>query len=235
MLILALLAGAPLPAHAQMGGGPDMGAAGPETGEDFGPADGKPRAPTPPKPITRERFDKVVTAMFQAADANRDGTVTVPELHALVEARRNEVISGRFARIDSDRNGAISRDEFFAWQRQMGSAAVQDSAALGDREGPISEAVVPEAGHEPMDRMLDALIEPITGTLIAKANTNYDAGLSLSELLAYEGALFDAADSNHDGYLVMPELRVMRRGGAGGMQGPGGPGAGPTGAPSSGQ
>lgn len=206
-----------------MGGGGGMGGAAGDPGPQLSD---RPRPPSPPKPIKRERWDKVVTAMFQDADTNRDGTVTVAELHTLVEGRRNAVITARFASIDTDRNGSLSKDEFFAWQRQMGSIASQDADAFG-RDGPVSEAVAADAGRDVDDRMLAAMIEPITGTLIAKANTNYDAGLSLAELLAYEGKIFDAADADKDGYLNMQEMRP--KGGAGGPpRGPGGP---PPGAP----
>ncbi|MEE4453485.1 EF-hand domain-containing protein [Novosphingobium resinovorum] len=205
------------------GGGGDMGGGPPSGG------DGAPRAPRQPKPIKRERFDQVVTAMFREADTDRNGTVTLDELHAIVEARRAEIIRTRFARVDADHNGSISVAEFTAWQRDMGSAASQEGAAIGDRDGPIAEAIMPDAGKDPEDRMLAALIEPLTGTVIAKANTNYDAGVSLEELLAYEGKLFEAADADHDGYLTMEELRPKGKDGGRMRGGPGGPG--PMGGP----
>jgi hypothetical protein len=100
-----------------------------------------------------------------------------------------------------------------------------DDAATGDRSGPIVEAVMPDVGE---DRALARLIEPLSGTVIARANTNYDAGVSLEELLAYEGKLFDTADTDHDGYLSMEELRPKGKDGER-MRGPGGPG--PMGGP----
>ncbi|MFT4055389.1 MAG: EF-hand domain-containing protein [Novosphingobium sp.] len=199
-----------------MGGG-DMGGGGPPGGS------GGARPPQPPKPIKRARFDKIVTDMFRDADTNRDGTVTLDELHALVEARRAVIIKDRFAAIDTDRNGSISMAEFTAWQSKMGSAAASDDAATGDRSAPIVEAVMPDVGD---DRTLARLIEPLSGTVIARANTNYDAGVSLEELLAYEGKLFDAADTDHDGYLSMEELRPKGKDGER-MRGPGGPMGGP--------
>jgi len=200
-------------------GGDDMGGGGPPGGG------GSARPPQPPKPIKRARFDKIVTDMFRDADTNRDGTVTLDELHALVEARRAVIIKERFAAIDADRNGSISMAEFSAWQSKMGSAAASDDAATGDRSGPIVEAVMPDVGE---DRALARLIEPLSGTVIARANTNYDAGVSLEELLAYEGKLFDAADTDHDGYLSMEELRPKGKDGER-MRGPGSPG--PMGGP----
>lgn len=234
-ILLSLLISLSAPALAQDMGGMDGGMGGMGGGMGGGggggggpPEDGggeqRARAPQGPKPIKRARFDKVVTDMFREADTNHDGTVTLAELHTLVESRRLTIIQSRFAKVDADRNGSISAAEFQAWQLQLGAAAAQDSAASSERDGPIPEAVMPDAGKEPDDRMLAAMIEPLSGTVIARANTNYDAGVSLEELLAYEGKLFDAADTDHDGYLSMPELRPKGRDG---MRGPGGPGGPP--------
>ncbi|MPS68649.1 MAG: calcium-binding protein [Novosphingobium sp.] len=202
------------------GGGPG---GGPDGGGPGGPGGGKPRAP---KPVTRKQYDKLVTAMFREADANRDGIVTIDELHAVVEARRETTIRSRFAAVDTDRNGSISQAEFMVWQKQMGSVASNEAGAFGDRDGPIADAILPVAGDGPEDYMLAAMIEPLNGTTIAHANTNYDAGVSLDELLAYEGRKFEAADKDQDGVLSMQELRPADRG----AKGPGageGPGQGP--------
>ncbi|MFZ2997284.1 EF-hand domain-containing protein [Sphingobium sp.] len=198
------------------GGRPGGGGGGPPGGM------GGPRRPALPKPIKRDRFDKMVTDMFRTADVNRDGMVTIDELRTLFETRRADAIRARFARIDTNRNGAISQDEFIAWQTQMGSVASSEVQALGDRNGPIAEAIMPDAGDDPAQQSLAAFIEPLSVTLIAQANVNYDAGLSLQELLDYEGKRFDAADANHDGWLTLDELRPLPR------RGPGaGPGRGP--------
>ncbi len=165
------------------------------------------RALQPPKPLKREQLDKAVAAMFREADADRNGMVTIDELRAVVESKRNAIIASRFARIDANHNGAISVEEFTAWQKQMGSVASSDVAATGDRGGPVSEAITPQLGDEPEDRMLARLIEPLSVTVITQANSNYDAGASLDELLAYERSRFDAADTDHDGLLTMEEIR----------------------------
>lgn len=227
--MLMTLAG---PVHAQdmpggmgggeMGGGGDMG--GDPGGSDGGAGGGAPRSSWTPKPIKRARFDQIVTDMFRAADTNRDGTVTIAELHAIVAARRAVIIKNRFAGIDTDRNGAISMAEFTAWQDRMGSVANSEAAATGDTGAPISDAIMPDVGNE---RMLAEVIEPLTGTVVGSANTNYDAGLSLAELLAYEGKLFDAADTDHDGYLWPQDLRARGENGNGRMHRPGGPMGGP--------
>lgn len=200
-----------------MGGG--MGG-GPGGGPGDGPGGGK--APRAPKPVKRKEFDKLVAGMFAEADANRDGTVSLDELHGVIEARREAAISARFAAVDADRNGTLSRAEFVAWQKQMGSAASSEGGGFGARDGQIADAIKPETGKDMEDLMLADLVEPLSGTVIAKANTNYDAGVSLEELQAYEGKRFDEADKNKDGFLTIDELRPDDRSGK--PRGPGGPG-----------
>ncbi|WP_313434870.1 EF-hand domain-containing protein [Novosphingobium sp.] len=219
------------PAHAQMGGGDmgGMGGGGMGGGGMGGPGGGGPPKggtggggkPRMPKPISRAHYDKIVTALFRDADSNRDGLVTLDEFHALVNARRDAAIKARFAKVDANGDGTISAAEFTVWQQQMGSVASDERGALGDRSGQVLEVIAPDFGRDDDDRMLADLIEPISGTLIAKANTNYDAGVSLEELLAYEDARFDAADADKDGYLSMQELRP-KNGGREGMPGRGG-------------
>lgn len=213
-----------------MGGGGDMGGGmgGPgEGGPGGGPGGG--RAPRAPKPVKRQDFDRLVTGMFREADADRDGTVTLDELHGVIAARRDAAIAERFEAVDADRNGSLSRGEFVAWQRQMGSAASSEGGGFGARDGQIADVIRPETGKDREDLMLADLVEPLSGTVIARANVNYDAGASLDELLAYEGKRFDAADKNQDGFLTMDELRPDDRAGKG--RGPGGSGPLPGGRP----
>ncbi|MCJ2178367.1 EF-hand domain-containing protein [Novosphingobium album (ex Hu et al. 2023)] len=202
------------------GGGMGGGMGGGRGGPGGGPGGGK--APRAPKPVKRKDFDKLVTGMFRMADADHDGTVALDELHAVIDARREAVISARFEAVDTDRNGMLSRAEFVVWQKQMGSAASSEGGGFGARDGQIADAIKPETGKDMEDLMLADMIEPLSGTVIARANTNYDAGVSLDELLAYEGKRFDAADKNQDGFLTMDELRPDDRSGK--THGPGGPG-----------
>lgn len=250
-LLILLLASASVPAFAQdmggmggdemggmggmggggMGGGGRGGGGGRHHGGEGGGMGGE-RGFQPPKPIKRDRFDKLVTEMFRTADTNHDGIVTLAELHALVESRRLTIIQARFAQIDTNRDGAISPAEFMVWQMQLGAAAAQDAAAAAERNGPVPEAIMPDPGNNREDRMIASLIDPLTGTVIGQANTDYDAGVSLPELLAYEGKRFEAADTDHDGYLSMQELRAARghdgrRGGPGRPGGSGGAGGPP--------
>lgn len=209
-----VLCTAPVLAQGGMGGGM-QGGGGPPGGGGGGPPANMsgPRRPTPPKPIKRAQFDKIVTAMFREGDVNRDDMVTIDELRGLFDARRDVLIRARFTKIDSNHDGAVSYAEFVAWQRQMGSVASSEVAGAGDRGGPVAEVLLPDVGDDPGSRGLATLIEPLSVGLITQANSNYDVGLSLDELLAYQGKRFDAADANHDGWLTMDELRPALRGG----------------------
>lgn len=223
LVVFGLMAGsAPLLAQGAMGGG-DMAGTGGMGGmggggmQGGGPPPGMdgPRPPRQPKPIGRDRVDKLVTGMFRQADGNRDGMVTADELRTLFEARRGAIIRARFEKIDANHNGAIALDEFSIWQTQMGTLASSEGAAMGKHDGPVAETITPDLGDDPAGAGLAMLIEPLSVSVISQANANYDAGLSLDELLAYEGKRFDAADANHDGWLTMDEMRPPRGRGQG--------------------
>ncbi|NYT42234.1 calcium-binding protein [Sphingomonas sp. R-74633] len=235
----ALLLGAALtlamPALAQMGpggGGPGSGGGGRGRGGPPGGGPGGGERPRMMKPVKREKLDKAVTGMFRTADKNSDGLVTFEELKAVIEARRDARIKARFERIDTDHNGALSAAEFFAWQHDMGSVASAEHQPVAEMGGPISESIAPDLDVD--DMALRRLIEPLTAMVIVNANTNYDNGVSLDELLAYERRKFDAADSDHDGSLTMEELRAAEPRDRDGPGGPGGPG-GPMGRPPRGE
>lgn len=217
-----IAAALPAPLSAQMGG---RGAPPPDEGFPR-PSERRPR---PPKPIKRERLDRIVHAMFAQADTNRDGMVTLAELQAIGDARRAEAARKLFATIDKDGNGVLSQAEFLAWQ-QMPSAAVRPGDrpdAASDRRR--SEAIVPEVDEDSDDARLIDLIDPLDALVIVAANTNYDAGVTLDELLAYERRKFDAADTDRDGELSVQELRALapHDGSPGGRGGPGGWGGPP--------
>ncbi|MFS2110336.1 EF-hand domain-containing protein [Sphingomonas sp. Sphisp140] len=235
--VRALLFGAALtmaaPAFAQMGpggggggfpggggGGPGGHGRGGPPGGPGGPGGGRPKMM---KPVKREKLDKVTTEMFRIADKNGDGLVTFEELKSVIDTRRDARIKARFERIDSDHNGSISAAEFFAWQHDMGSVASSEHQPVAEIGGPVSESIAPDLDED--DMALRRLIEPLNAMVIVNANTNYDNGVSLDELLAYERKKFDAADADHDGMLTMEELRALepRDRGPGGPGGPGGP------------
>lgn len=203
LAIVALLA--PLSLRAQEHGGV-------YSSGDFDPLDrGQDRGPKPPQPIARKAFDDAVGKMFALADSNRDGTVTVAELQALIAVHRERAIQDRFASVDTDHNKAISLSEFSQWQRSLGSLSLSEADA-GGGIGIVAEEIRYQPGRGADDEAIARLIQPLSSTVIAAANTNYDAGASLAEVVAYEGKRFEAVDADKDGWLTADELRTGRGG-----------------------
>lgn len=195
------------------GGGSGMHATGPAGDESEGATDNRIGAHDHPhemKPISKEQFDKVVTTMFGQADLNRDGMVTLGELQSVIDARREVVIRARFHDIDANHDGRIDADEFIAWEHKMGSAAASDCSVYAGHVELVPETLAPALGDSERDRALAIAIEPLSATVITKANVHYRPGITLEDLLAYENARFDAADTNQDGFLVQPEIRALR-------------------------
>lgn len=201
------------PAFAQSGppggGGGPPGGGPPGGGPPGGGIGGPPQPPAPPKPIKRTQIDKPVAAMFALADRNRDGMVTLDELRLVVVERREERIRARFERIDTDRNRAVSEAEFLAWQRSLGSIASSENQSIADMSGPVPEAILPDVDDGFKGTVLLRVIEPLSALTIVNANTNYDAGMSLDEMLIYQRSRFDRADADHDGELAIYELRNL--------------------------
>jgi Ca2+-binding EF-hand superfamily protein len=206
---LALLA--PLPSMAQDGqdGQPGMGEA--RSGFEH-LTEGEPRR-RPGEAVRRDRFDEVVAEMFASADSDRNGTLTLAELRATIEARKVAAIRGRFASVDLDRNQSVSFTEFDQWQRGLGSAALSDEAAASASIAAVSEDIGPEPGRGPGARVISRLVVPLNATMLVSANTDYDAGASLAEITAFEGRRFGAADANGDGWVTEDELRDAAPGG----------------------
>ncbi|MBY8827572.1 EF-hand domain-containing protein [Hephaestia mangrovi] len=208
----------------QMGG---MGRHGPRGGGHLMGGDDARHGPSF-KPIKRAHFDDVVTAIYRDLDTRHDNLVTMEEVNAVRAAQRDQAIRDRFVRIDTNHDKLIEPDEFLAWQRGQGDA-VAEGTGLGVNAGIAIADAVNLPGHDKgEDGIIRRIIGPVDGVVIAKANTNYDAGVSLDELLAYENARFDAIDTDHDGALSQEELRAAKLGGErGGWRGRagGGPGA----------
>jgi hypothetical protein len=213
VLTVCLMTAGPVLAQGMggMGGGGMGGGRGGGRGGDVDHGPDLPSGPVGPrimKPITLKRFDAAVTSMFRAADANHDGMVTLAEFNEVVTARRDAIIRNRFKEIDTNHNGQIDENEFIAWQRAMGSTALSDSAATQYAEI-IPNSIGPDLGDGERDEALAIAVEPLNAVVIAAANTNYDAGMSLEELMVYEHARFDKADTDKDGTLSREEIDAM--------------------------
>ncbi|NOW47060.1 hypothetical protein FHW96_003231 [Novosphingobium sp. SG751A] len=249
-VLTALLLAAPLmaaalttqPAMAQMGGMGGMGGGGMggmgggggmggrHGGGDMGgpPDGGAPRggAPRDMKPIPLKKYEAAVESMFRAADANKDGMVTLAEFESVITARRNTLIHKRFVDVDANHDGRIDEGEFIAWESRKSSAEMAEDG--GEFAEIVPDAIFPDLGEGERDMALRLAVEPLGPVAIAKANVDYDAGISLAELQAYERARFDKADTNKDLFLSREEIEAMR--GGRGMMPPMGGGRGRGGA-----
>jgi hypothetical protein len=171
---------------------------------------GEPR-PAPPEAIRRDKFDEVVGELFASADSNRDGMVVLAEVRAVIETRKDAAIRARFASIDGNRDRSVSYDEFNQWQRGLGSVVLSEERAAAANAVLVGEDIRPEPMRGPGGKVAARLVEPISATMLAAANTDYDAGASLAEIAAYEGQRFEAADANKDGWVTEEEERARPR------------------------
>lgn len=135
----------------------------------------------PDRQITRAEFVDARVARLTAMDANRDGTISVEERQAAMQARRAEHADARFAKLDANGDGSISRAEFDA-----GHAARPErtGAREGRRGGPRHAMRGP--GREGRER----------GPMV------------ISEVAAKLGERFDKMDANRDGVISPDERRA---------------------------
>lgn len=169
----------------------------------------EPGPPPGAKPLRRDQFDEVVAKLFAAGDGNRDGTITLAEFNAAIAARRERAIRERFAEIDGDRNQALSYAEFSHWQNAMGSTVLADGVAAGGG-ALVAEEITIGFGDGDRDRIAERVIEPLTATALVEANEDYDSGVSLAELVAWEGRAFARFDDNSDNFVTFAELEMYR-------------------------
>jgi Ca2+-binding EF-hand superfamily protein len=201
---LALLVASPAAAQDNsQDGAPGMGS--PRAGFEH-LTDGEPRR-RPGEALRRDRFDEAIVQLFTSADTDRDGILTLAELRAVIEVRKVEAIRERFAGIDADRDQSVSFAEFDRWQRGLGSIVLSDEGAAVASNTLVSEDIRPAPERGRGGLVLARLVEPLNATTLAAANTNYDSGASLAEVLAHEGKRFEAADANQDNWVTEDELR----------------------------
>ncbi len=170
----------------------------------------KPRRPKPPKPISREEFDKSVARQHREADSDRNGYLTVAETRAAVQAIADRAIQDRFVAIDSNRDDAIDRAEFMDWQRAMGSQVLSDESAAAISRGMIPSSIAFDAGSGVNARIISRLVRPVDAALVAQADTDYDGRVDLQEWQAIQGRSFERLDANSDDFLVYQELPIAR-------------------------
>ncbi|WP_176591970.1 EF-hand domain-containing protein [Sphingobium sp. EM0848] len=148
--------------------------------------------------------------MLMMADANHDGVVTKAELTAALEARfakldanhdgkidqadrdsmRQQRLEERFAAMDTDKNGQISKAEFMA--------AHQGRDSMRDHRGPGGRGW----GHG----------EPGRGMMRGgpDGDMQKDGAITKAEFMVRPLAMFDKADTNHDGKVTADEMKAAR-------------------------
>lgn len=144
--------------------------------------------------------------MLMMADANKDGTVTKAELTAALEARfakldanhdgkidqadrdilRQQRLDERFAAMDTNKDGQISKAEFMA--AHQGRDGEHDRMGRGGRGW----------GHGP-------------GRGMGPGEMNKDGVITKAEFMARPLAMFDKADTNHDGKVTADEMKAARQ------------------------
>ena len=141
----------------------------------------------PDRQITRAEFVDARVARLTAMDANRDGTISVEERQAAMQARRAEHADARFAKLDANGDGSISRAEFdagHAARPDRGPHVQPAGAREGRRGGPRHAMRGPgRDGHE-------------RGPVV------------ISEVAAKLGERFDKMDADHDGVISPAERRA---------------------------
>lgn len=142
----------------------------------------------PNRQITRAEFVDTRVARLTALDANRDGTVSVEERQAGMQARRAERADARFAKLDANSDGSISRAEFDA-----GHAARPERA--GAREG-----------HRGGPR--HAMRGPGRPGAEGRGPGRERGPVVISDVAAKLGERFDKMDGDRDGVISADERRT---------------------------
>ncbi|MDO9608545.1 MAG: EF-hand domain-containing protein [Brevundimonas sp.] len=163
------------------------------------PADGPPpphaRGPADrDADLTRAAFIEARVARLTALDADRDGTVSVAEREAAMQAKRAERADDRFAKLDANSDGSISRAEFDA-----GHAARPDRADRGP--GPERARSGPRGG--PRHAMRGH------GGPEGRGPEGRERGpVVISEVAAKLGEQFDKMDADRNGVVTADERRA---------------------------
>lgn len=92
-----------------------------------------PRGGESRQPMDRAALQSRAAAMFDAADKNRDGLLSVEERQAQRAEGREKMRERMFARLDANKDGTISKEEFNA-RRNATRPARPEGARDGKRE-----------------------------------------------------------------------------------------------------
>ena len=143
-----------------------------------------------------------VAERLGAADANRDGVLSVPEITAHMEAQR----AARFARMDSNSDGAVTANEVGPrWEHlqvadadhngRVSAAELQQARASGALRGGHGRGRGMHGGHD-------------GAGFVQRFDRNGNGSIEVSELPPRMAEHLGAADANRDGTLSADELRA---------------------------
>ena len=140
--------------------------------------------------MTRAEFVDTRVARLTALDANRDGTVSVEERQAGMQARQAERADARFAKLDANADGSISRAEFDA-----GHAARPDRGPRAERAGNRGGArhAMRGSGRSGAE---------------GRGPGRERGPVVISDVAAKLGERFDKMDANRDGVISADERRA---------------------------
>lgn len=147
------------------------------------------------KAQTRAEARAQAEKLFAMMDANHDGKLDEADREAMRAQHQGKM----FDRMDANHDGTISREEFAAGHKGMG------------KDGP------PPEGPGQMRHMMMGMM------IMHKADPNHTGVVGKDAFVGAALAMFDAADTNHDGTLSPAErkaahekMRAMMRGRMGG-------------------
>ncbi|MBU0554618.1 MAG: EF-hand domain-containing protein [Alphaproteobacteria bacterium] len=150
-------------------------------------------------PMDRATLEKRLGTMFDAADANRDGTLTVEERKAHQAQMRGKMREQIFSRLDANNDGSISKEEFAARPERGGMMAdgKRERGHEGKRRG--------HGGHGGMHGMGGGMM--MRGELAQYR----DKPIPRATFVQAGLAGFDRVDANRDGKISGEERQAARK------------------------
>lgn len=155
--------------------------------------------------MTRAQAEAMVKEKFAAADADKDGAVTMAEVDAARAARHAQRMDEHFKAMDANSDGSISRAEFDAAHERMGPMKRGDGPGMG--AGPDA-AMAP--GHHGMKHGGPRMGGPGMGVkfgarMFDRADADKDGKVTLAEATKAALAHFDTVDADKNGTVTAQE------------------------------
>lgn len=131
--------------------------------------------------------------MFEKADANKDGKITVAEA--------KKVADERFSLFDMNKDGAVTKEEAkAAWEKKRAEMQQKRAARGADpSKGKHSEDEKKARHHRPGKH---------GDRFFAHLDTNNDGKITRAEAEKFETDRFNAVDANKDGAITRDEIKA---------------------------